>query len=245
MAVGWGGEDLAMTIKLQQTSTKEQVESFIEEVGIVPVVRASSPDEARFAAEAVSHGGIPIVEITMTVPGALDVISNLVRTNPEVLVGAGTVTDAETAQRCIDAGAKFLVSPGFDARTVELAVEKKVLIMAGALTPTEVIAAWKFGADFVKIFPCSHVGGPSYIKALKGPLPHVKLVPTGGVNLNTAADYIFAGAAVLGVGSELILKDALKARKSDTIRDLAKKFLQVVSNARSQTAAKTQVITQT
>lgn len=234
-----------MTIKVTQTSTKKQVEAFIEDVGIVPVVRASSPDEARFAAEAVSQGGIRIVEITMTVPGALDVISHLARSNPEVLVGAGTVTDAETAQRCIDAGAKFLVTPGFDARTVELAVEKKVLIMAGALTPTEVIAAWKAGADFVKVFPCSHVGGPSYIKALKGPLPDVKLVPTGGVNLDTAADYISAGAAVLGVGGELILKDALKARKSDAIRGLAKKFLQIVSDARNQMAAKKQVTTHT
>jgi 2-dehydro-3-deoxyphosphogluconate aldolase/(4S)-4-hydroxy-2-oxoglutarate aldolase len=227
------------------THTKEELGSFIEEVGIVPVVRASSPDEARFAAEAVSQGGIPIVEITMTVPGALEVISQLVRSNPEVLVGAGTVTDAETARRCIDAGARFLVSPGFDARTVELAIEKNTLIMAGALTPTEVIAAWKARADFVKVFPCSHVGGPSYIKALKGPLPDVKLVPTGGVNLDTAADYLSSGAAALGVGGELILKEALNARKSDAIRDLAKRFLQVVSCARSQMAAKNQATTHT
>lgn len=229
-----------MITNVDQITTKSQVSIFIEEIGIVPVVRASSPDEARFAAEAVWQGGIPIVEITMTVPGAIQVISELVRTTPSVLVGAGTVTSTEAARRSIEAGAKFLVTPGFDAKTVEMAVAKGTLIMAGTLTPTEVLSAWKAGADFVKVFPCSHVGGASYIKALKGPFPDVKLVPTGGVNLDTAADYIAAGAAALGVGGELILKDAVQARKADVIKELAKKFLEKVANARTQMITKRQ-----
>jgi 2-dehydro-3-deoxyphosphogluconate aldolase / (4S)-4-hydroxy-2-oxoglutarate aldolase len=211
---------------------KQEVRSRILEVGIVPVIRASSAAEGRFAAETVSRGGLPIVEITMTVPGAIEVISELVRDLPEVLVGAGTVLDAETARRCLDAGASFLVSPGLDLETVKLAVKEGVLIMAGALTPTEVMAAWKAGADFVKIFPCAQVGGPAYIKALRGPLPQVPLVPTGGVNLETAADFISAGAAALGVGGELIKKDLLQSRRADVLEDLTRNFVRVVRDAR-------------
>jgi len=222
---------------------KAEVRALIETTGIVPVVRASSAAEARFAAEAVWHGGIPIVEITMTVPGAMEVISELARTTPEVLVGAGTVLDAETAQRCVDAGARFLVSPGFDARTVEFAVGKNVLIMAGALTPTEVINAWKAGADFVKVFPCGQVGGATYIKALKGPLPQVPLVPTGGVSLDTAADYLLAGAAALGVGGELILKEAVQLRKAELLRDMAARFVSIVMSTRDQMKAKKETTT--
>jgi len=222
---------------------KAEVRALIETTGIVPVVRASSAPEARFAAEAVWHGGIPIVEITMTVPGAMEVISELARTTPEVLVGAGTVLDAETAQRCVDAGARFLVSPGFDARTVEFAVGKNVLIMAGALTPTEVINAWKAGADFVKVFPCGQVGGATYIKALKGPLPQVPLVPTGGVSLDTAADYLLAGAAALGVGGELILKEAVQLRKAELLRDMAARFVSIVKSTRDQMKAKKETTT--
>jgi 2-dehydro-3-deoxyphosphogluconate aldolase/(4S)-4-hydroxy-2-oxoglutarate aldolase len=178
------------------------------------------------------------VEITMTVPGALDVISELARTTPEVLVGAGTVLDGDSARKCADAGAQFLVSPGFDAPTVAVANKLDLLIMAGALTPTEVMAAWKSGADFVKVFPCGNLGGPSYIKALKGPLPQVPLVPTGGVNLDTAAEYIRAGAAALGVGGELIVKEALRSRDAEVIRGLAARFVQLVRSARGQTPAK-------
>jgi 2-dehydro-3-deoxyphosphogluconate aldolase/(4S)-4-hydroxy-2-oxoglutarate aldolase len=213
---------------------KEEVRARILEIGIVPVVRASSSSGARFAAEAVRKGGIPIVEITMTVPGALGMISDLVRDMQDVLVGAGTVLDAEMARRCMDAGAQFLVSPGFDRETVELAARENIVIMAGALTPTEVITAWKAGSDFVKVFPCAQVGGASYIKALKGPLPQVPLVPTGGVNLDTAASFILAGAAALGVGGELIRKEAVHARQPEVIEDLARKFLSAVSNAREQ-----------
>jgi 2-dehydro-3-deoxyphosphogluconate aldolase / (4S)-4-hydroxy-2-oxoglutarate aldolase len=216
---------------------KQDAHDRIERVGIVPVIRASSSPEARFAADAVCRGGIPIVEITMTVPGALEVISELAKTMPEVLVGAGTVLNKTMARQCAEAGAQFLVTPGFDEPTVVEAGNLDLLIMAGALTPTEVMAAWNSGADFVKVFPCGNVGGASYLKALKGPLPQVPLVPTGGVNLDTAADYIRAGAAALGVGGELILKDALKARKAEVISGLAAKFVELVKDARNRIAA--------
>jgi 2-dehydro-3-deoxyphosphogluconate aldolase / (4S)-4-hydroxy-2-oxoglutarate aldolase len=217
---------------------KQQVRDRIMEVGIVPVVRASSSREARIAAEAVCQGGIPIVEITMTVPGALDVIRELARNNPsKVLVGAGTVLNPEVARRCLDAGAEFLVSPGLNVGTVEFAVREGTLIMAGALTPTEVIAAWESGADLVKVFPCGQVGGAKYIKALRGPLPQVPLVPTGGVNLNTAAEFIEAGAVALGIGGELVQADALKSNKPEIIVENARKFLAIVKQARAQMAS--------
>jgi 2-dehydro-3-deoxyphosphogluconate aldolase / (4S)-4-hydroxy-2-oxoglutarate aldolase len=216
---------------------KQDVRDQIERTGIVPVIRASSSPEARFAADAVCQGGIPIVEITMTVPGALEVISELAKTMPEVLVGAGTVLNKMMARQCADAGAQFLVTPGFDKATVVEAKKLGLLVMAGALTPTEVMAAWSSGADFVKVFPCGNVGGATYLKALKGPLPQVPLVPTGGVNLETATDYIRAGAAALGVGGKLILTDALKARKAEVISGLAARFVELVKDARNRIAA--------
>ena len=218
---------------------KQEVRNLIEQIGIVPVIRASSPQEARFAAEAVCQGGIPIVEITMTVPKALEVISELVKTAPDVVVGAGTVLNEEMARKCADAGAQFLVSPGFNPPTVAVAQTLDLLIMAGALTPTEVMTAWDSGADFVKVFPCGNLGGPSYIRALKGPLPEVPLVPTGGVNLDTAADYIRAGAAALGVGGELVPKEALQLRQAEVIRMLAARFRELVKGARLPMTAKT------
>jgi len=220
---------------------RQKVRDRILEIGIVPVVRASSPGEARIAADAVCQGGIPIVEITMTVPGALEVIRELAKNNSsDVLVGAGTVLNREAARRCLDAGAQFLVSPGLNLQTVEFAVREEKLMMAGALTPTEVITAWEAGADFVKVFPCGLVGGAKYIKALKGPLPQVPLVPTGGVNLNTAAEFIEAGAAALGIGGELVQADALRSNKPEVIVENARKFLAIVTKARAQmgTAAK-------
>ena len=217
---------------------KEKVRDRIIEIGIVPVVRASSAGEARVAADAVCQGGIPIVEITMTVPGAVDVIRELVKDcASDVLVGAGTVLNPEAARRCLDAGAQFLVSPGLHLKTVDLAVREGRLIMAGALTPTEVITAWDAGADFVKIFPCGQVGGAKYIKALKGPLPQIALVPTGGVNLNTAAEFIEAGAAALGIGGELVQAEALKSNKPEIIVENARKFLAIVKQARAQLAS--------
>jgi 2-dehydro-3-deoxyphosphogluconate aldolase/(4S)-4-hydroxy-2-oxoglutarate aldolase len=217
---------------------KQKVRDWIVEIGIVPVVRASSPREARMAADAVCEGGITIVEITMTVPGAVDVIRELTKFGAsDVLVGAGTVLNAEAARRCLDAGAQFLVSPGLNLQTIELAAREGKLMMAGALTPTEVITAWEAGSDFVKVFPCGHVGGAKYIKALKGPLPQVPLVPTGGVNLNTAAEFIEAGAAALGIGGELVQAEALKANKPEVIVENARKFLAIVKQARAQLAS--------
>ena len=213
--------------------TTEEVRNRILEIGIVPVVRAASAQQAMQAAEAVHAGGIPIVEITMTVPGAIDVITQLVKSvGKDVLIGAGTVLDADAAERCIDAGAEFLVSPGFDLATVQYARQQGKLMMAGALTPTEVIAAWKAGSDFVKIFPCGTVGGAKYIKALKGPLPQVSMIPTGGVNLNTAADFIQAGAAALGIGGELVSTAALKSGNLNTITEAARQYVAAVREAR-------------
>jgi len=223
---------------------KQKVRDRIAEIGIVPVVRASSSREALIAAEAVCQGGIPIVEITMTVPGAVEVIRELIKSSgSEVLIGAGTVLDPETACRCLDAGAQFLVSPGLNLPTVEFAVREKILIMAGALTPTEVITAWNAGSDFVKIFPCGQVGGAKYIKALKGPLPQIPLVPTGGVNLNTAAEFIEAGAAALGIGGELVQADALKSGKSQIIVENARKFVEIVKQTRTRMTSRNAVTT--
>jgi 2-dehydro-3-deoxyphosphogluconate aldolase/(4S)-4-hydroxy-2-oxoglutarate aldolase len=211
---------------------KSEIRRRILEVGIVPVVRANSPAEAAFAARAVSRGGIPIVEITMTVPGAIGVIAELVRNMPDVIVGAGTVLNAETARRCLDAGAQFLVSPGLDLETVRLAVKENVVMAAGALTPGELMAACNAGADFVKIFPCAQIGGASYIKALKGPFPDVPLIPTGGVNLETIPNFIAAGAAAVGVGGELIDRNAMQSGDAAIIENLARRFVEAVRNAR-------------
>ena len=217
--------------------TKEQVRARVLEVGIVPVVRATSAKQAISAAVAVAAGGITIVEVTMTVPGALDAIAQLIKTlGSEVIVGAGTVLDGQAARRCFDAGAEFLVSPGLDLGTIKTAQDAGKLIMAGALTPTEVITAWKSGADFVKVFPASAVGGAAYLKALRGPLPQVPLVPTGGVNLNTAADFLRAGASALGVGGELVLAAALKSGEVAQITALARQYLEIVQQVREAEA---------
>jgi len=216
---------------------KQDIRARIEEVGVVPVIRAAAPEEARFAAEAVLEGGISIIEITMTVPGAVDLIRELARAMPRLLVGAGTVLDAESAQRCLDAGAQFLVSPGLDLPTIAFAAKEGVLMMAGALTPTEVLTAWKAGSDLVKIFPSAQVGGAAYLKALKGPLPQIPLVPTGGVNLSTAGEFIRAGAAALGVGGELVLKEAVKKRKPEAITETARRLVEIVRATRAEMAA--------
>ncbi len=218
--------------------TKEENRKRIAEVGIIPVVRASSAHQALLAVEAIRAGGISIVEVTMTVPGAIEVIGQLAKTaGSDVLVGAGTVLDAKTAQQCLDAGAEFLVSPGFDAQTVKFAREKGILVIPGALTPTEIIMAWNAGGDLIKIFPCGTVGGAKYIKALKGPLPQVPMIPTGGVNLDTAADFILAGAEALGVGGELVSSSALKSGKTNEITDAARRFVAMVREARQRNNA--------
>jgi 2-dehydro-3-deoxyphosphogluconate aldolase / (4S)-4-hydroxy-2-oxoglutarate aldolase len=207
----------------------------VEEIGLVPVVRVPSAELAIRAVEAVLAGGVSIFEITLTVPGAVDVIRTLSgRFGDRALVGAGTVLTAEDARRCVDAGARFVVSPGLDLETVAVAQKLDVAVMPGALSPTEVITAFKAGADMVKIFPCSAVGGAKYLKALRGPLPQVKLLPTGGVNLATAAEYIEAGAAALGIGSELVDVAVLKAGGDAEISARARALLGAVTNARER-----------
>ena len=207
----------------------------VEEVGIVPVVRAPSAELAMRAAEAVLAGGISIFEITMTVPNAPAVIRALVeKLGDRAVVGAGTVLDAEAAHKCIEAGAAFIVSPGLDLGTIAAAHGHSVPIMPGALTPTEVITAWKAGADMVKIFPASAVGGPKYIKALKGPLPDVKMLPTGGVNAQTAGEFIAAGAAALGVGGELVDIAALMRGEDAVITERARELVAAVAAARAK-----------
>jgi len=213
---------------------KQEVHARIEDVGIIPAVRVSSADDARFAAETVNHGGIPIAEITMTVPEAFEVITDLTRSIPEMIVGAGTVLDVETARRCLDVGAKFLTSPGLVLEVVEFAIKNDVVVFPGALTATEVIAAWKAGADFVKIYPCRQVGGDSYIRALKSPLPQVPLIASGGVNQQTALNFILAGAAALGIGGELIPRESVQRRREDRILELARRFTKIVKEGRSR-----------
>ena len=216
--------------------TKEEIRARIVEIGIIPAIRVSTAADAMFAAEAVASGGIPIVEVTMTVPEATDVIAHIAKSIPNMIVGGGTVLDVETARRCLDAGAKFLTSPGLVMEVVEFAVKHEVVVFPGALTPTEVIAAWKAGADFVKIFPCAPVGGHSYIRALKVPFPKISLIASGGVNQQSAANFILAGASALGIGSELIPQQALQRKQEEQIRELSRRFLKIVKDARQQMA---------
>jgi len=214
--------------------TKAQVRERIEDIGIIPGIRVAKAGRARFAAEAVNNAGIPIAEITMTVPEAIDVIAHLTKTFPQMVVGAGTVLDTDTAQRCIDAGAKFLTSTGLVPDVVEFALKNEVVVFPGAMTPTDVIAAWRMGVDFVKIFPCGPLGGPNYIRALKLPFPRVPLIATGGVNQQTAGNFILAGATALGIGSELINPEGLPKMKEEQIRELARRYLKIVKAARAQ-----------
>jgi 2-dehydro-3-deoxyphosphogluconate aldolase/(4S)-4-hydroxy-2-oxoglutarate aldolase len=212
---------------------RKEVLTRMVEVGIMPGVRAGVKDLALFAAETLHDAGIPVVEITQTVPNAVDVIAQLTKQYPDFIVGAGTVLDTETARRCLDAGAAFITSPGLILEVVEFTLKNEVVAIPGALTPSEVIAAWKAGGDLVKIFPCAQMGGDQYIRALKTPLPQIPLIAAGGVNLLTAANFIVAGASVLGIGSELMPKDALLAQRDYWIRELARRFIEEVHNART------------
>jgi 2-dehydro-3-deoxyphosphogluconate aldolase/(4S)-4-hydroxy-2-oxoglutarate aldolase len=211
---------------------RDEIRARIEEVGIFPAVRVASAELAHFAATSVYEAGIPIVEITLTVPGAVDVIAQLTKQYPDLIVGGGTVLDADMAKRCVDAGARFLTSPGLVPEVVEFALGKGVVIIPGALTPSEVIAAWKAGVDFVKIFPCAPVGGAKYIRALKIPLPQIPLIASGGVNQLTACDFILAGASAIGIGAELMPREALQTRKKEWIHELARRFQAIVRAGR-------------
>jgi len=213
---------------------KSEVIQTIKDIGVIPVVRATSADEAMRAIDAIREGGISVLEITMTVPGAVKLIEEVVkRYGKDALVGAGTVLDPETATACISSGAQFVVSPALNLETIACCRERDIAVMPGALTPTEVVHAWKAGADFVKVFPAGAVGGPSYLKALKAPLPQIELVPTGGVSLTTARDFIRAGAAALGVGTDLVDINAIREGQSAVITERAKQFIEIVREARA------------
>lgn len=214
-------------------ASREQTLSTLKAVGVVPVVRAESGEEALKIVDAILAGGVSILEITMTVPGAIQVMETVAdRFGDRVLLGAGTVLDAETGRAAILAGAEFVVAPGTDLALIQLCRRYSKPVMPGALTPTEVVFAWQSGADMVKIFPCGNVGGPKYIKALKGPLPHIEMIPTGGVNRDTTVDFIKAGAAAVCVGSELVDKAAVKAGKFEVLTENAKAFVELVKTAR-------------
>jgi 2-dehydro-3-deoxyphosphogluconate aldolase/(4S)-4-hydroxy-2-oxoglutarate aldolase len=216
------------------TSQKERVLGRIRDLGLVPVVRAQSADEAVQAIDAILEGGVDVLEVTMTVPDAVPLIEKIARRFGEsAVIGAGTVIDAETARACILAGAQFIVAPTTNADTIACCRRYSVPVLPGALTPTEVLAAWQAGADMVKVFPCSAVGGASYIKALKAPLPQIELVPTGGVNLETAADFIRAGASALGLGSDLVDLKAIRAGNAGVIAERARKLVGIVTSARA------------
>jgi len=218
--------------------TKDQILSFITDVGIVPVIRTSSAELAVQAVEAIYKGGIRAAEITMTVPGAIRALEKAADAFGDKLVlGAGTVLDAETARACMLAGAEFFVSPNLRLATIEMAHRYSKVVMPGALTPTEVITAWDAGADIVKIFPCGAVGGPKYIKALKAPYPQIKMIPTGGVNLETAGEFLKAGACAVAVGAELVDAKCLKEGRLDAIEDRARQYLAVVAKARAEMQA--------
>jgi 2-dehydro-3-deoxyphosphogluconate aldolase/(4S)-4-hydroxy-2-oxoglutarate aldolase len=213
--------------------TKAEVVARIRELGVIPVVRAESAKEAAQAIEAIRAGGVDVLEVTLTVPGAVGLIDELGRRYRDAVVGAGTVLDPETARACILAGARFVVSPSLNLETIACCRRYGVAVFPGALTPTEVVAAWQAGADMVKVFPCGAVGGPSYIKALKAPLPQVELVPTGGVNLKTAGDFIKAGASALGVGADLVDTKALREGHAAVVTDRARQFVEIVRAARA------------
>ncbi len=215
---------------------KSAVLKRLEESGLVPVMRADSVERALALAQAISAGGVKVLEVTMTVPGAMEVIRRLVKDSPEILVGAGTVLDAETARACMLEGAQFIVSPALSLKTIELCRRYSVAVLPGALTPTEIVTAWEAGADVVKVFPAGALGGAKYLASLKGPLPQIPMIPTGGVSLATAAELLRAGALALGVGSDLVDAKALAEGRPEIITATAQKYLEIVRQFRGGAA---------
>src|SRR6266436_2330027 len=210
--------------------TKEQILAFIIEVGIVPVVRTSSAEGAIKAIDAIYRGGIRAAEITMTVPGAIRALEKVAdQFGDQIVLGAGTVLDPETARACMLAGAQFFVTPSLNVKTIEMAKRYSKVITPGALTPTEVLTAWQAGGDVVKVFPCSAVGGAKYIKALRAPFPQIEMVPTGGVNLETIGDFLRAGACAVGVGAELIDNVNIREGHYEVFEERAKRFLEAIA----------------
>lgn len=211
----------------------ETTQQTIERIGLIPVLRAKSIAQGRAVVDAIVAGGIPIVEVTMTVPGAVDLLRALKKEyGAKLLLGSGTVTTADQAQATIDAGAEFVVSPSLHPEVIAVTKKNNKVSCPGALTPTEAITAWNAGADYVKIFPCSAVGGASYLKSLLAPFPQLKIIPTGGVTLQTAESFIKAGARALGVGADLVNLAAIDAGKPDTVTEAARAYLKVLADAR-------------
>jgi 2-dehydro-3-deoxyphosphogluconate aldolase / (4S)-4-hydroxy-2-oxoglutarate aldolase len=219
--------------------TKQEVRAWIEETGLVAAVRERSREDAVFAAEVVAQSGIPVVEIALTVPQATAVISQLAKTVPGIVVGAGSVTNPDAARQCLDAGAQFLTSDGFHPAGIEFGAKQNVVVIPGALTPTEVISAWETNSDFVKVVPCAQLGGAEYIASLHVMFPHIPLIASGGVDQLNASKLILAGAIALGVGRELIPKDAVRLHQSARIGELARRFLDFVKSGRAHLAAYT------
>ena len=215
--------------------TQKEILSSITEIGIVPVVRTNSAENALKAIDAIYNGGVRAAEITMTVPGAIRALEKCAdRFGDSIMLGAGTVLDPETARACMLAGAQFFVTPSLKVSTIEMVKRYSKVICPGALTPTEVLTAWDAGADIVKIFPAGNVGGPKYIKALKGPFPHIEMIPTGGVNLETAGEFLKAGACAVAVGGELVDAKSVKEGRFDIIQERAKQYLAAVAKARAE-----------
>jgi len=218
--------------------TSQEILSFMTEIGIVPVVRTTSAESAIKAIEAIYRGGVRSAEITMTVPGAVKALEKIAdQFGDKIMLGAGTVLDPETARICMLAGAQFFVTPSLNLQTIEMAKRYSKVICPGALTPTEVVTAWQAGADVVKVFPADAVGGPKYIKALKGPFPQIKTIPTGGVNLETAGEFLKAGASAVAVGGELVNAKLIKEGRYERIEELAREYLGVIAKARSEMKA--------
>lgn len=214
--------------------SKAEIISRITSSGVVPVIRASSKEEALAVIDAIVAGGITTIEVTMTVPDAVDLIRQLSKTRDDLLIGAGSVLDPETARECIAAGARFIVSPSTNIDTILYCNESEIAVIPGALTPTEIVNSWDAGADFVKVFPADSMGGAKYLRSLKAPMPHLKLIPTGGVSQATAADFIKAGAEAIGVGADLVDLKAIREGRAVDITNAAKKYLELVASARAE-----------
>jgi 2-dehydro-3-deoxyphosphogluconate aldolase/(4S)-4-hydroxy-2-oxoglutarate aldolase len=229
-------DDLGFEASTSGTMAKEDIRSRIEEIGVVPAVRVTSAEDALFVAEALAQSGVPILEIAMNVPGAIHVLSHVVKRAPKTIVGGGSVTDVTTARQCLDAGAKFLTSDGLVLPVVEFSAKEDAVVFPGAFTPTEIIAARNAGSDFVKVVPCDAAGGNSYIRSLKAALPDVPLIAAGGVTQLTAFNLVSAGATALGVGRDLIPAEAVRLRQAQRIQELARRFLTSVDNGRLQAA---------
>ncbi len=227
-------ESPGVEIDTISTMKKQAILSSILDIGVVPVVRTSSAESAVKAIEAVYRGGIRAAEITMTVPGAIKALEQLAdKFGDQIVLGAGTVLDPETARACMLAGAEFFVTPNLRPATIEMCKRYSKAVMPGALTPTEVLTAWEAGADAVKVFPCGAVGGAKYIKALKAPFPQIEMIPTGGVNLETTAEFLKAGACAVAVGAELIDAKTIAEGRYEVFEERARQFLEQVKKARS------------